>query len=203
MKTNYVSIDPSLAGFGIAIMDLEHKQIILDELKADSHHDFIMMSWSIINLYNDFHNKYKEYLNDTTYIAQELPISAGINSGKLNALGIYFYANLGALSAFNKIRVYHPIKLKVFHHKKKYDKKDTMLVIEDILNIFRNNGYNIDIRYSRTKKNLSITNNEADAAMYLFKTYIERLPEDKLTIELLTKYPRFNKIISLNEERGI
>lgn len=203
MKTNYVSIDPSLAGFGIAIMDLDKKQIILDELKADSHHDFIMMSWSIINLYNDFHNKYKEYLNDATYIAQELPIAAGINSGKLNALGIYFYANLGALSAFNKIRVYHPIKLKVFHHKKKYDKKDTMAVIEDILNIFRNNGYNIDIRYSRTKKNLSITNNEADAAMYLFKTYIERMPEDKLTIELLTKYPRFEKIISLNEERGI
>ena len=199
----YIAIDPSLAGFGIAILDKDNQTIILDELKADDHHNFIMMCWSIENMYNDFYSKYKEYLNECSYIAQELPISAGINSGKLNALGIYFYSKLGTFSKYQRIRVYHPIKLKVFQHKKKYDKKFTMEVVEDILNMFKEAGYTIDIRYSRTKKTLQPTNNETDAMMYAIKTYIDKNPDSMITKQIIDKYPRFDKVISLNEEKGI
>lgn len=199
----YMGIDPSLAGFGIAIIDKVENKIILDEEHAEDHHNFILMSWSIANLYNDFMSRYKDYIIEGTKIAQELPISAGINSGKLNALGIWFYNNLGAILNYENVRVYHPIKLKVFHHKKKYDKKDTMDVIEDILKICELNGYTIDIRYSRTKKSIQITNNEADAMMYAIKTYIDNNPHSVLTVDILDKYPNFSKIISLNEEKNI
>ena len=202
-KDTYLAIDPSLAGFGVSIIDKNKNQIILDEFKADNHHNFILMCWSISNLYNVIFDKYKDYIDKDTIIAQELPISSGINSGKLNALGIHFYTELGKYSKYENIYCYHPIKLKVFHHKRKYDKKDTMLVVEDIFNIFKDNGYTIDIRYSRTKKNLNITNNEADASMYAIKTYINKNPNDAITKEILEKYPRFEKVVSLNEELGL
>lgn len=202
-KNVYIGIDPSLSGFGISIIDKNKNQIILDEFKADNHHNFILMCWSISNLYNVIFDKYKNYINEETTIAQELPISSGINSGKLNALGIHFYNELGKYSKYANIYCYHPIKLKVFHHKRKYDKKDTMTVIEDIFNIFKSHGYSIEIRYSRTKKSLNITNNEADASMYVIKTYINKNPDDQITKEILSKYPRFEKVISLNEELGI
>ena len=201
--TIYMGLDPSLAGFGIAIIDKVENKVILDELSADDHHNFILMSWAIANMYNEFIGKYKQFITDATRIAQELPISAGINSGKLNALGIHFYNNLADLTTYEHIRVYHPIKLKVFHHKKKYDKKDTMDVIEDIFKIMELNGYTIDIRYSRTKKSTQITNNEADAMMYAIKTYIDNNPHSVLTVDILDKYPNFSKIISLNEEKSL
>ena len=202
-KNIYIGIDPSLSGFGISIIDKNKNQIILDEFKADNHHNFILMCWSISNMYNDIFKKYEDYINEDTNIAQELPISSGINSGKLNALGMYFYNELGKYSKYANIYCYHPIKLKVFHHKRKYDKKDTMLVIEDILNIFKKYNYDIDIRFSRTKKNLNITNNEADSCMYAIKIFIDNNQNDTITKEILTKYPRFDKIVSLNEELGL
>lgn len=204
MNTIYVGLDPSLAGFGIAIIDKVDCEIILDELHSEDHHNFILMCWSIANMYNEFIDKYKKYISPGyTKIAQELPISAGINSGKLNALGIHFYNNLGTILKYEDIRVYHPIKLKVFHHKKKYDKQDTMIVIEDILKIMEDNGYKIDIRYSRTKKSIQITNNEADAMMYAIKTFIDNNPHNVATVDILDKYPNFSKLISLNEEKSI
>lgn len=199
----YVGLDPSLAGFGIAIINKNTQEIILDELKAFDHHNFIMMCWSIEDLYNGVYSRYKDYFDYKTYFAQELPISAGINSGKLNALGIFFYHKLGSLSKYENIRVYHPIKLKVFHHKKKYDKKDTITVVEDILERFKNIGYTVYIRKSRIKKKLAITSNEADSMMYAIKIYLDRNPEALISKEILQEYPRFETIISLNEEKQI
>jgi len=196
----YVGLDPSMAGFGIAIINKNKQEIILDELKSDDHHNFIWMCWSIENLYNGIYSRYKNYFDYKTCFAQELPISAGINSGKLNALGIFFYHKLGSLSKYENIKVYHPIKLKVFHHKKKYDKKDTIMVVEDILEMFKKIGYVVYIKVSRLKKEESITNNEADAMMYAIKTYIDRNPDALITKEILDKYPRFENIVSLNEE---
>ena len=203
MQPIYIGLDPSMAGFGISIIDKNSQTIILDELKADDHHNFIMMCWSIENMYNDFWNKYNYYIDENTCIAQELPISAGINSGKLNALGIFFYHKLGSINKYANIKVYHPIKLKVFHHKKKYDKKDTLIVVEDILKMFEEIGYKIDIRYSRIKKKIVLTSNEADSMMYAIKTYIDRNPQAIISTKILLKYPRFANIISLNEEKNI
>lgn len=202
-KNIYIGLDPSLAGFGVSIIDKNKQNIILDEFKADNHHNFIMMCWSISNLFGDVFDKYKDYIDGNTNVAQELPISSGINSGKLNALGIYFYDKIGTLSKYQNIYCYHPIKLKVFHHKRKYDKKDTMTVVEDIFEIFKEHGYTVDIKYSRTKKNISITNNEADASMYAIKTYIDKNPDSMITKEILDKYPRFENITSLNKELGM
>ena len=44
MYTKFVGLDPSLSAFGIAVIDTDKKQIILDQRKADSHHDFVLMS---------------------------------------------------------------------------------------------------------------------------------------------------------------
>lgn len=170
-------------------------------MSSDSHHDFVLMSWAITNMYNDFYSKYKTYIDsDDTYIAQEAPISAGINSGKLNALGYMYYYSLGYSKAFNNIKTYHPIKLKAFHHKKSYNKKDTIAVVEDIINMMEEDGYEAKVIVSRTKKTLSLTDGECDAFMYAIKTYIDNRPDSKLTKKILEKYPRFSVIISIEEQ---
>ena len=203
MGSYYIGLDPSLAAFGIAIIDTRSQRIILDQLKSDNHHDFMLMCWAIENLWQLFMGKYQYYLFDEeTYIAQEAPIASGINSGKLNALGIRFYIGCGNESNYTKIRTYQPIKLKQFHRKrgiKKYNKKDTIEVVEDLLVYLESVGYDIDIRLSRTKKNKTITDGEADAFMYAIKTYIDKRPNAETTKYILDKYPMFNIIESLEE----
>ena len=199
MYTKFVGLDPSLSAFGIAVIDTDKKQIILDQRKADSHHDFVLMSWSIANLYNNIFDTYKKIFNDDkTFIAQEAPIASGINSGKLNALGMYFYINLGSLSSYESIRTFHPIKLKVFHHKKKYDKKDTIDVVTDILEYLEENGYKVSLTVSRTKKSLSITDGEADAFMYAIASMI-KYQDNSITRELWNRYNRFDVFTSIEE----
>jgi hypothetical protein len=203
MGSYYIGLDPSLAAFGIAIIDTMTQTIILDQMRADDHHDFILMCWSIANLWQDFESKYKYYIDsEDTHIAQEAPIASGINSGKLNALGLEFYLKCGASSSYERIRTYQPIKLKQFHTKrgiKKYTKKDTIEVVENILEYLKEVGYNIDIRFSRTKRGTSITDGEADAFMYAIKTYIDKRPEAKTTRDILEMYPTLEYIQSLEE----
>ena len=203
MGSYYLGLDPSLAAFGVAIIDTKTQTIILDQFRADDHHDFIMMSWSIDNLLHDIYNKYKYYIEAVdSYIAQEAPIASGINSGKLNALGFSFYIGCGSYSNYERIRTYQPIKLKQFHSKrgvKNYTKKDTMEVVNKILDYLKSVGYTIDIRVSRTKKTLSITDGEADAFIYAIKTYMDHRPDAKTTADIMAMYPTFEIIKSLEE----
>lgn len=199
MSNYYIGLDPSMSHFGVTVIDTEHKIVLLDDLTADNHHDFVLMCWAIANLYNKFCDRYSYYVNkETTYYAQEAPISAGINAGKLNALGEHFYINLGAKSKYERIRTYHPMKLKSFHHKKGYKKKDTIDVVTSILEYMEKEGYSIKIVVSRTKKDLTITDGEADSFMYAIRTYLV-YNNDKISKYILDKYPRFSVIQSIEE----
>lgn len=199
MYTKFIGLDPSLSAFGIAVIDTDKKQIILDQRKSDNHHDFVLMSWSIANMYNNIFDTYmKIFKDEKTFIAQEAPISSGINSGKLNALGMYFYINLGSFSSYKSIRTFHPIKLKVFHHKKKYDKKDTIEVVTNILEYLEESGYKVSLTVSRTKKSLSITDGEADAFMYAIASMLKYQDND-ITKELWSRYSRFDVFKSIEE----
>ena len=196
----FIGLDPSFAHFGVTIIDTKVKYIYLDDLTAASHHNFITMSWSIANLWNEFKDKYKYYLErDETYIAQEAPIASGINSGKLNALGFHFYNEAGSLSSYNRIATYHPMKLKSFHHKKKYTKQDTIKVVEDIINYLESKGYIVKVVKSRTKKNLNITDGEADSFMYALVAYINNRPDDLEVKDILEMYPRLEVFKSIEE----
>ena len=149
----------------------------MDDIAADNHHNFVLMSWSIANLYDQFLGKYQYFLCDEgTYIAQEAPIASGINSGKLNALGMYFYIKAGEESAYNRIQTYHPMKLKSFHHKKKYTKQDTIEVVNKIIEYL-----------------------EADSFMYAITTYMKCRPEAKTTQDILEMYPRFSVFESIED----
>jgi Holliday junction resolvasome RuvABC endonuclease subunit len=203
MINYYIGLDPSLAAFGIAIINTKDKKIILDQMRSGDHHDFMMMCWSIDNLWQEFYGKYQYYLvSEDSFVAQEAPIASGINSGKLNALGMRFYLGCGFESSYERIRTYQPIKLKQFHTKrgiKKYNKKDTIEVVENILKYLQDNGYTLDIRVSRTKKSQSITDGEADAFMYAFKTVIDKNCQNKIVCDIIGMYPTFEVIKSLEE----
>lgn len=196
----YIGLDPSYAHFGVAIIDTKTQTIFLDDLSADNHHNFVLMSWSVANLWEDFKDKYQVYINSkSTYIAQEAPIASGINSGKLNALGLYFYLECGKSSSYGQINTYHPMKLKSFHHKKKYTKQDTIDVVNKILEYLESVGYSVKVIKSRTKKNLNITDGEADAFMYAMITYMKCRPDAKTTEDIMNMFPRFSVFESIEE----
>ena len=196
----YIGLGPSFAHFGVATIDTATQTIYLDDLTADNHHDFVLMSWSIANLWEEFKGKYQYFLFDEgTYIAQEAPIASGINAGKLNALGMYFYLESGKVSNYDRIYTFHPMKLKSFHHKKGYSKKDTIKVVEDLISYMESIGYSVKVVKSRTKKSLNITDGEADAFIYALRMYIMCRPEAKSTGDILIKYPRFSVIKSIEE----
>lgn len=158
------------------------------------------MNWSVANLWNNFYDKYKVFVDSKeTYIAQEAPIASGINSGKLNALGLYFYLEIGKNTLYEQIRTYHPIKLKSFHHKKKYNKQDTIEVVNNIIKYLEDVGYNVKVVKSRTKKTLSITDGEADSFMYAITEYMKCRPDAKTTKDIMNMYPRFEVFKSIEE----
>lgn len=158
------------------------------------------MSWAVANMWNEFKNKYQYFLFDEgTYIAQEAPIASGINSGKLNALGLYFYLECGKESSYKQINTYHPMKLKSFHHKKSYSKQDTIEVVNKIIEYLESVGYSVKVVKSRTKKTLNITDGEADAFMYAITEYMKCRPDAKTTKDILEMFPRFNVFVSIEE----
>lgn len=196
----YIGLDPSYSAFGVAIIDTKSQIIFLDQLKSDDHHNFVLMNWSVANMYQEFYDKYNYYLlSKETYIAQEAPISSGINSGKLNALGLYFYLKCGKSNSYGQIRTYHPMKLKSFHHKKKYSKQDTIDVVNNILEYLESVGYRVKVIKSRTKKSLNITDGEADAFMYAITEYMKNRPDAMTTKYIIEKYPRFDVFKSIEE----
>ena len=73
----------------------------------------------------------------------------------------------------------------------------------NLLEMFKEIGYSVNIRVSRTKKKVAITNNEADAMMYAIKIYLDRNPNSEISKAIMIKYPRFSMLISLNEEKCI
>lgn len=172
----------------------------MDDLTADNHHNFVLMNWSVANLFEEFKRKYQYFLFDEgTYIAQEAPIASGINSGKLNALGLYFYLECGKESSYEQIMTYHPMKLKSFHHKKSYSKQDTIEVVNKIIEYLESVGYSVKVVKSRTKKTLTITDGEADAFMYAITTYMKCRPDAKTTKDILEMFPRFSVFKSIEE----
>lgn len=195
----YIGEDPSIAHFGISIIDTKSKKIILDDIGQPKGNDFMMTSWAIANLYNEFQNKYGRLVTKDTVIAQEAPIQTGIMSSHLFALGTYFYLNLGKESDYKNIKTYHVMKLRKFH-KKKYTKKDTIEVVEKILDIFENNGYEILVVKSRTKKSLSITDGEADSFMYAIANYVI-YENDKIAKLVLDMFPNLKLITSIEEDK--
>ena len=74
-----------------------------------------------------------------------------------------------------------------------------MEVVNKILDYLKSVGYTIDIRVSRTKKTLSITDGEADAFIYAIKTYMDHRPDAKTTKDIMDMYPTFEIIKSLEE----
>ena len=108
----FIGLDPSLAHYGISIIDTKSKQIILDDIGQPKGNDFMMTSWSIANLYNEFNDKYNKLIDEETIIAQEAPIQVGLMAAHLFSLGVYFYLNLGSKSDFKNIKTYHVAKLR-------------------------------------------------------------------------------------------
>lgn len=188
----FIGFDPSFTCFGVSVLDTEHKFIDLSSYKlSPGSKKLKLITWASLNIVDDI-KKYledREYLGDTTYIAQESPAprAPGSSLPMLWVLGSTVFKTFGSLSYYERISLYNVMSMRQLHNNKKHTKKDTMLIVSDILNILQKEfDYEVYI-------DGKFDDGMADSFIYALVSYI-KFNEDELSKRITEKYPSLLKI---------
>ena len=188
----YIGFDPSFTCFGVSVIDTENKVIDLSSYKmSPGSKKLKLVTWASLNITDEIKNylSSKGYIKEDFFIAQESPAprAPGASLPMLWVLGSTVYTIFGGLSYFENIDLYNVMTMRTLHNNKKHDKKDTMKIVENILNILENRfGYKVI--YSK-----KYDDGMSDAFIYSLLSYI-KFNEDELSNVILELYPQLKKI---------
>lgn len=169
-KNLFVGIDPSFRGLGFSCINTNDKYITFNELSVEvgngSFKEISEASTDMIRLFN--HTLYK-YINEKSLIGMEIPPVTGMYAVKLWALDTHLYNNIKDKDVW----LFNVPYLKFIN--KKYDsKKDTKEMIEQIINVFKDNGYEINqILKDKKGKDRKLTSNECDSFIYCIRMFVK------------------------------
>lgn len=169
-KNLFVGIDPSFRGLGFSCINTNDKYITFNELSVDvgygSFKEISEASTDMIRLFN--HTVYK-YIKDESLIGMEIPPVTGMYAVKLWALDTHLYNNIRDKDVW----LFNVPYLKFIN--KKYDsKKDTKEMIEQIINVFKDNGYEINqVLKDKKGKDRKLTSNECDSFIYCIRMFVK------------------------------
>ena len=170
LKDKFVGIDPSFKGLGFSCININYKSITFDELSVDvgygSFKEISEASTNMIRLFN--HTLYK-YINENSLIGMEIPPVTGMYAVKLWALDTHLYNNISDKDVW----LFNVPYLKFIN--KKYDsKKDTKEMINQIIDVFKDNGYTIEQNLKDKKgKDRKLTSNECDSFIYCIRMFVK------------------------------
>lgn len=192
-RSIYIGLDPSFTCYGVSVIDGDNKLIYFNSFKNSPGSKKIkFLSWASYNLVTEI----EEWLNKMyllkadTYIGQEAPVphAPGSSTQMLYILGAFTYVRLGGYSSYERINTYNVYSIRRIHNNSKYTKKDTIKVVEAILEHFKAHSYTT---YINTK---TFNDGEADAFIYALKEFLLDSKDDELIDEILEVYPEFLKI---------
>ena len=188
----YIGFDPSFTCIGVAVLDTENRFIDLSSYKlSPGSKKLKLITWASLNIVGDIKSylSNKEYLKDTTYIAQESPAprAPGSSLSMLWVLGSTVFREFGSLSYYERISLYNVMSMRQLHNNKKHTKKDTMLIVSNILDILQKE-FNYEVYIDK-----KFDDGMADAFIYALVSYI-RFNEDELSKRITEKYPSLLKI---------
>ena len=194
MINYFIGIDPSFSGLGLSIINEEKKEITFKELSVDvgigafaeiakaSH----IMSAKVIK-------ELKDIWYDPKLIGMEIPPVTGMYAVKLWALDTDIYRGLESNSN-NDIYLFNVTYLK-FINKEYKSKKDTKEMIQNIVNVFKDNGWTINqTLLNKKNKPRLLTSNECDSFLYAIRMYIKYHYDNNKMTDML------GEIININDK---
>lgn len=188
----FIGFDPSFTDFGVAVIDTVNKVVDLSSYKlSPGSKKLKLITWASLNIVDDIREylENKKYLRDMTYIAQESPAprAPGSSLPMLWVLGSTVYKTFGSISFYDRIDLYNVMSMRQLHNNKKHTKKDTMLIVLDILDTLKDRyGYRVNIEGK-------FDDGMADAFIYALVSYI-KFNNDDLNKNITEAYPTLLKI---------
>ena len=135
----------------------------------------------------------KDIWYDPKLIGMEIPPVTGMYAVKLWALDTDIYRALES-NGNNDIYLFNVTYLK-FINKEYKSKKDTKEQIQNIINVFKDNGWTINqTLLNKKNKPRLLTSNECDSFLYAIRMYIKYHYDNNLMTDML------GEIININDK---
>lgn len=165
-----IGIDPSFSGLGISKISLKEKVIYLDQKSVDiKDGKFIAISNACLDMLVELLASHPELTDENSLIGMETPPVMARFTEKLWSLDTLLYRSI------NKPYVFNVSYIKYLHGTNKYNKKDTICLVNKILDLFISAGYSVNQLYcsDKTGKPKKMTDNEADSFVYATRMFIK------------------------------
>lgn len=199
MTKLFFGIDPSFVGFGLSEINLDNKVIWFREFSVDVKHGaFAEITEAAVEM---------EHILDTetnfmsSEVGMEIPPVSGMYAVKLWALDSRVYNHIK--SEANNIWLFNVPYLKFINstNTKNYSKKDTMKMIDDILDVFKSNKFEIiqDLKDKRGKDR-KLTSNECDSFLYCIRVFVKYSLENGVNGEIVQEILNVNERFSVEKE---
>lgn len=189
----FIGADPSFSGFGFSQINLDNKTVWFREFSVDVKHgafaEIAEASVAMVDILE------KEIDAMSAWVGMEIPPVSGMYAVKLWALDSRVYWHLRGET--ENIWLFNVPYLKFINSKygKNYSKKDTMKMIEDILEIFKEYKFEIiqDLKDKRGKPR-KLTSNECDSFLYCIRIFV------KYSLEYGKNADLVSEILNINEK---
>lgn len=165
----FVGIDPSFTGMGISIIDVENKKLVFRELSVKvGHGAFAEIAKASQDMVDLFLEKNKDIIRVDALVGMEIPPVTGMYAVKLWALDTLLYSNL----VMNDKYLFNVPYLKYINGNYT-GKKDTKEMINNIISVFKDNGYEVVQELKNKKgKDRILTSNECDSFIYAIRMFV-------------------------------
>ena len=196
MTKLFYGIDPSFVGFGLSEINLENKVIWFREFSVDVKHGAFAEITEAAVLMEHILDEKTNFMSSE--VGMEIPPVSGMYAVKLWALDSRVYDHVS--SEANNVWLFNVPYLK-FINGKANSKKDTMKMIDDILDVFKSNKFEIiqDLKDKRGKDR-KLTSNECDSFLYCIRVFVKYSLENGVNGEIVQEILNVNDKFSIEKE---
>ena len=193
-------IDPSFKGLGTSIIDLENKKIIFNELSVDLEYGaFANICKASEEMIDKFLKYNSEFIRPDILFGMEIPPVQGLYAVKLWALDTNLYNSF----VYNKPLLFNVPYLK-FINKKYEGKNDTIKMINQIIDLFKDNGYLVEQKLKNKKgKDRKLTSNQCDSFVYAIRMFVKYHYENGISNPMLAEIININDKFLIEKETDI
>ena len=183
----FAGIDPSFKGMGTSIINLENKTITFNELSVDVKHGaFAEICGACNEMIQLFMSENNDLLRMDCLTGMEIPPVTGMYAVKLWALDAFLYNNIAVDFLFN-------VPYLKFINKKYDGKKDTMEMINEIVDVFKDNGFTINqMLLNKKGKERKLTSNQCDSFIYAVRMFVKYHYENGISNPMLAEIININ-----------
>lgn len=196
MTKLFYGIDPSFVGFGLSEINLENKVVWFREFSVDVKHGAFAEITEAAVLMEHMLDEKTNFMSSE--VGMEIPPVSGMYAVKLWALDSRVYDHVS--SEANNVWLFNVPYLK-FINGKTNSKKDTMKMIDDILDVFKSNKFEIiqDLKDKRGKDR-KLTSNECDSFLYCIRVFVKYSLENGVNGEIVQEILNVNDKFSIEKE---